>query len=649
MTARCDIHPIFNFLKSHMPKKIKKVKKPHTAIKTRKDPSILLLFLIVILILIVFSPVLKNDFISLDDDVFIYNNHMIQSLSHDHLRDIFSWGLFNPFYKPLVFLTWAVEYHLFGNNPFWFHFDNLLLHLLNALLLFYLLRRLMKEMKKEEPYHLWLAFFITLLWALHPLKVESVAWATERKDVLYSFFFFSSLLCYIKYLEKGKSLFIYTGALLFGLGLLCKSMILTLPFILFVTDYLLKRKVTLRLISEKIPYLIIFLVALIIYGFFGKFGHFEGHNTVGVIQSMAGEARKDYPFLNIDGFVSKSILISYRLLYWFRQILYPHKLSLIYPVPAFLTRSAYFFTVFLYPMVIMLLCIAAFFSVRYTRVVMAGFLFALLTIVTVLGMPGHETSMLNDRYTYLASLGIIAVFLTGIYALAVRFRRAKYGLFLVLVVVVVLSAGATYRQCGVWKNSYVLWSDVASKHPQMAYAHFYLGNIRFRAKQYNEAIRDYNLAIERDSSRAEFYRNRGSAKDNLGDLQGAFGDFSRAIEFYPSYAAAYFDRGGTRFKLKERDYRGAIADFTEAIRIEPSYVEAYYRRAIVRRITGEHAEAIEDLNHYIQFNPNNDRAYLYRGLSEWELQRRSEACRDWQRASQLGNTQARSLVNQRCK
>jgi tetratricopeptide (TPR) repeat protein len=632
-----------------MPKKIKKVKKPHTPIKTWKDPSILLLFLAVILILIVFSPVLKNDFISLDDDVFIYNNSMIQSLGQGHLKDIFSWRIFNPFYKPLVFLSWALEYRLSGNNPFWFHFDNLLLHLLNALLLFYLLRNLLNQLKKGDPYHPWLAFFITLLWALHPLKVESVAWATERKDVLYGFFFFSSLLCYIKYIEKDKTLFIWAGALLFGLGLLCKSMILTLPFILFVADYLLKRKATVRLISEKIPYFIVFLAALVIYGFFGKFGHFEGRNTLAIVQSMAGEAAKDYPFLEINGFVSKIILISYRLLYWLGQILYPHKLSLIYPVPVFLSHSAYSFTVFLYPVAVILLSLAALYSARFTRVVVAGFLFALLSLITVLGMPGHETSMLNDRYTYLASLGVIAVFVTGAYSLAMSFRRLKYGLLAVMAIIVLWGAAVTYRQCGVWKNSYVLWSDVASKYPRMAYAHFYLGNIKFRSKQYNEAIRDYNLAIEQDSSRAEFYRNRGSARDNLGDFQGAFNDFSRAIELYPSYAAAYYDRGGTRFKLKERDYRGAIADITEAIRIEPTYAEAYYRRGFMLRITGDHAKAIDDFDRYLQANPNNDRAYLYRGLSEWELQRHDEACRDWQRASQLGNAQARSLVKQRCK
>jgi len=624
-----------------------------TIIKKNRNLSKFLPYILLILVtFIAFSSILNNDFVSLDDTRFIINNEEIRSIDNEGLKVIFSAMDYSPFYKPLVFLSWAVEYHFFGINPRVNHVNNLLLHILNTLLIYIIILLILKKLfPKENKNHIY-AFFIALLWAVHPLRVESVSWATERKDVLYSFFFLTSLLCYLKYLEKKKYWLILIGVVLYFLGILSKSMIIILPLILFIPDYLFKRKFSYKIFLEKVPYFIVLIIGLYLYGIFQEFEYYTAGVSSGVIESsLEGEAIQDHLFFSKNAFVKKIIFISYRLVTWGGKIIYPHDLAILYPVPVFLSETALPARLFLYPAILLVIGGIALYSHKKTRIIISGLLFSALTVAPVLGMRGHESSLINDRYTYMSSLGLIFIFIMGIKRVIDKKPKFKPVIYGFLIILTVIYAVSTAKQNKVWGNNFALWNNVIDKYPDFSFGYFYRGNTLFRLGKDNlqHALKDYNKAIELEDDHAEFYRNRGSAKYNSGDIKGAIIDFSKAIEMIPDYAGAYMDRGGAKARLKVKDLEGALADVSRAIEIAPEYWDAYYRRGVIRRMTGDHAGAINDFDVYIHQNKNNHVAFLHRGLSKNVLGYTEEACQDWKRSQALGNNQAKVMFDRYCK
>jgi len=602
-----------------------------------------------VVVFITFSPVLENDFISLDDEIFIVNNEMIKSLDKDHIQDIFSRLIYSPFYKPLVYLSWALEFNFWGLNPGVFHFNNLLLHFINICLLFQILLLLFRKIRPKSKTNIIAAVVISLLWAIHPLRVESVAWAVERKDVLFSFLFFSSILCYSYYINRKKYFYIVIGAVLFGLGLLSKSMIIVLPGVLFIFDYLYKRKNIAKLIIEKIPYLLVFIIGLVLYGIIENFQDYSAGITLGVLEDPGlTEQKDDFIFFSNNALLSKIIFISFRLMSWFWRIFFPENLSVLYPVPEFLNQTGINAGLFIYPVMVLLLLAIMIFTYRKNRIITAGIAFFFITILPVLGMKGHETSLINDRYTYLASLGIILIIGVLLFDLIIKKPKLKIPVYMFFIIVTIVFAVSTNKQVKTWKNSYVLWNSVVEKYPDLSYGYFYRGNIKFRAERYQDALQDYNTAIGLEDHRAEFYRNRGSAKDFLKDFDGAIADFTRAIKVFPDYAAAYHDRAGARVKMSNRDVEGAIKDCDTALIIEKRYAAAYYRRGLLKSMRSDQKGAIEDFNLYIERVTTNGRAYLNRGIAEQKLELIEEACRDFGIAHQLGVTQAKGMIDRYC-
>jgi tetratricopeptide (TPR) repeat protein len=279
----------------------------------------------------------------------------------------------------------------------------------------------------------------------------------------------------------------------------------------------------------------------------------------------------------------------------------------------------------------------------------AGLAFSVLAIAPVLGMRGHESSLINDRYTYMASLGLIFVFVMGVKWLIDKKPKLKVLGWSVMVIIALAFLIKTTKQIKVWENSYTLWNNVIEEYPELSYGYFYRGNIMFRVGNYAMAVKDYNRAISLKPDHAEFYRNRGSAKDNMHNSEEAVKDFTKAIELFPEYASAYMDRGGARAKQKNRDLQGAIADVSKAIELQPEYWEAYYRRGVLLRMIKDHKNAIRDFDICEGKVVANDRVYLYRGLSKKELKMVDEACIDWQKSQAMGNSQAKTLVERYCK
>lgn len=339
--------------------------------------------------LIVFGQACRNDFVGYDDIYYVTDNpHVKSGLSLDSVIWAFT-TMYNANWHPLTWLSHMLVCQLFSLNPLWHHLTNVLFHTVNTLLLFGILKRMTGK--------IWPSAFAAAAFALHPLHVESVAWVSERKDVLSGFFWMLTVICYIRYTERqsiGKYLLVF---LVFGLGLMAKSMLVTLPFVLLLLDYWPlgrlqwehRLKSLWHLIIEKVP-----LLALS-----------AASSTITFIaQKSAGamELGKVYP-LNIR---ISNAAVSY--IAYIGKLIYPSRLAVLYPYPG---SSLPLWQ----PIVSLLVLIAVSAAVIYSarRYLVIGWFWYIGTLVPVIGLVQIGNQMMADRYTYLPSIGIFIMVAWG--------------------------------------------------------------------------------------------------------------------------------------------------------------------------------------------------------------------------------------------
>jgi|GEM_PF-517883 len=583
---------------------------PLTGLTGKKIPDLPVHYYVITLVIlgfIAFSPVLKNDFVNFDDNRLIFNNSLVTDTNHVSLAQIFHQFRFTPHHKPLVFASWRLEYQLFGYNPLVFHIDNLILHLLNTLLLFLIIRKVNKCFSIQSAYSNAVAFFIALLFAIHPLHVESVAWATERKDMLYSFFFFCSLLTYQMYLErKHKWIWLILSAVCYLLVIFSKSMGITLIAVLFLIDFAYRRKVTWRLLIEKTPFVIIFFIAFYNYGLLT---HFTSH-TIGLTAGLANTGYASYP-ANFDGLSPayvRILVINIRLVLWLGHILLPVKISPLYPQNQILASLG--FAIHLFPWTTIGLLILAFKFRKRMPWVLFGLLFFIITISPAVAIAERGNSVfISDRYTYMASTGIILVFVYLLYKIAERRQHHQY-LVTTAGVIAFVFIISTFFQCRIWKNSEMLWTkaiSIAGNEAAAAYngrGHYYYVNNRL-----NAALMDFKKAVELDPGftirkRPIYLLSMTDCYLNIGDTNQARDVLELAIKQFPAntdlllklgticyygkdyaHAIEYYDRcletTSERFKvynnlgvtyLAMKDYNQSIIAFEKALEYDTSAV-----------------------------------------------------------------------------
>lgn len=512
-------------------------------------PSIQILG-ILFLTTLAFSSTLKNDFVNWDDAVFLTNNPYIQTVSPKTLEQICLKPIQGRFY-PLTFLTFMIEYRFFKLQPFFYHLDNLILHLLNVFLVFTILRHL--GLKPA------VCGMTTLLFAIHPLQVESVAWVSSRKDVLFSFFYLSAIFCYLKSNSgsvRNRSFYILMYACFF-LALISKPMAVTFPIIILVIEYFRKTRLTWDDVAKILPMTILGL-------FFGFLTLTASHLVQGF------EGCRMFPFMD------RFYLSNYFIFMYLKKILVPYPLSCIYPIPA---KFHSFFPLGLYlPSLWVVPLVLAGILWRRSRIPV---LFSLVTLFPVLHLIVINTSLFFERFTYLPSLGIFLLISAGLTHLHERMRGVPKMRFIIPVlftVVILTLAALTVERCRIWKNSEILWTDVIRQFP-------------FTPKAY--------------INRADFY-----LRDGKKDL--AFKDLTRAIAVDPDYASPYYGLG--LFYQDSQDYSAAIDYYTKAIERDPTFVEAYNNRGNVYSSTGRPELAIQDYNRALEIDKNDIYAYLNRGI-----------------------------------
>ncbi|MDD5269732.1 MAG: tetratricopeptide repeat protein [Candidatus Omnitrophica bacterium] len=535
------------------------------------------LFTILLATFISFYPCLENGFTQWDDNHLVTENRLIRDISPRGIIRIFSTAN-NSNYNPLTLVSYAVEYRLAGlGDPFVFHATNLGLHLLNSILVFWLIYLISRSAA--------VSVITALLFGIHPMHVESVAWIAERKDVLYSFFFLSSLVAYLYYTEKSRKKGLYCLSLcLFLLSMLSKSMAVTMPAVLLLVDYLRRRKMDGKALLEKAPF---FAIAFII----GAAGYFAQRESGALSQAYFGPAKN-------------AMVAVYGLGFYLKKLFFPTGLSAFYPYPA--GAGAAIAGMFFASLPLLFAAAAAVIvSARYTRKAVFGALFFIVVISPVLKFIPLGRAIAADRYVYIAYIGLFYVIAEGLCFFCRRGAAPKFIISAAAAAAICFLSYLTWQRCFAWKDDISLWNDALKLYPSTE-AYFGRGVGHANAGRIDDAMRDYNKALEYDPYLSDIYVNRGVLYAAMGQAEKALEDYSTAIVLSPGSYKPYYNRGLIYAAIG--DYERSARDFSEAIKLKPDYAEAYSNRGASFGNMGRGKEAIIDFEKALKIDPGCEEA-----------------------------------------
>ena len=521
-----------------------------------------------------YLPLGRNGFVNFDDDSLILDNPVLRDLSADGVAAILERQVHTPHYKPLVNLSWAAELRLFGPNPRVFHRHNLLLHLLNTLLVLGLAVRLAGRGQGRHR-RLLAATAVAAIWALHPLKVESVAWAAERKDVLFAAFYLGAMLAYLRWVDGRRPPWLALSVVLFLGGVLAKSTAITLPLALLLIDLLRRRRPRPGLVLEKLPHLAVVALALYLWG----------------LLPGPGEAGASLALLAGHGPAARLAGAAHRHLAFAAHWLLPFDLAIIYPIPGFLARPAAA-RLAAYAVAHLALLAALGFTLRRSRRAAAAMLFFTVTLLPTLAAPISATNYLSDRYLYLPSLGLTALVVLAAGALCRRLPSLVPALAAGGAAVAVLLGLLTYRQVGVWRDGERLWDHALAVQPPNPIAYNNRGAALRLRGDHRAALADFNRALALRPDYAEALANRGDLLRRGGAAAEGLADLDEAVHLRPDDARIYRRRGLAHAALGSLPR--ALADYTRALELDPTDAESYHLRAQAHRLLGDLAAAQRD-------------------------------------------------------
>ena len=500
----------------------------------------------------VYWPVQHHNFITLDDELYITANAQVQQgLS----REGFKWALTTDhagFWIPLTWISHMLDCQLYGMNAGGHHMTNVILHILNTLLLLFVFRRMSGAF--------WPSSIIAVLYAIHPIHVESVAWASERKDVLFALFWMLSMWFYIRYTENPSFRRYLPVILCFFLGLLSKPMIVTLPFVLLLIDiWPLNRMQVKRqddgveqgqsrtmrdLILEKVPLFILSASVSVITFFLQKFG--------GAVTSLSSLSISDRIF---------NVFVSYGK--YLTKMIWPYPLAILYPRQVVLP---------FWQVAISFLLLTGFSLVliRYRKnhpYFLIGWLWFLGTMVPVIGIAQSGPQTMADRFAYIPFIGLYMMVAWGLMALLQRWPHKKTVSVLVGAAVLATLMLVARTQVGYWRNDHTL----------------------------------YNHALRTTTNNFVVHRNLGLVLAHQGRFNQALYHWRQALAIDPNYAQTYHDIG-TVFMLK-KDYDVSLKYLYQALKRRPNYARSHNIVGLVLMSQGKADEAVVHFRRALQIDP----------------------------------------------
>jgi tetratricopeptide (TPR) repeat protein len=564
---------------------------------------------LVAVVVLAFLPVLSNGFVNWDDDLNLTDNPNYRGFSWQHLAWMAT-TVHGGHYQPLTWVSFALDHALWGLAPAGYHLTNLLLHAASAVLCWRLIVVLLRRALAPAPSRLLVlelgAAAGALFFAVHPLRVESVAWASERRDVLSGVFYLATLVAYVRMAETrdaNRARRWYVASLvLFTLSLAAKAWGMTLPLVLVLLDvYPLRR----RALAEKIPYAALALGAA-------------------VLAFIAQRAQPAMHTLAQHGPLERVAQAAYGLAFYVWKTILPSGLHPAYLLEGHLDPTAPRYLV-------AFLAVAAITTVVLMRgrpwAAVAWATYAVI-VSPVLGFVQTGPQIAADRYTYLACLPFAAVAGAAVYRASDR--RAVWA---IAAMALALLGVLTFRQSGIWRDSRTLWEHTLALDPANWIAYTNRGVARHAAGDLDGALADYGTALRYNPGYPEALNDRGIVRYLRGDVAGALADYDAAIRVRPDYADAYANRGLAR--QIGGDAAGAVADFDAAIRLRPAYAKAYYSRANLRLGGGDIDGALADYTAAIQADPRYAEAYNNRATARRARGDLAGALADYERALAL--------------
>lgn len=542
-------------------------RKNAAAVKPRraKNPRWPLPFILLITFL-AFIPVLRADFVNLDDGEYVTNNPLLQNLSG--LKSLLTTPVQGNHHS-LTMLSLAINFMISGLEAWSYHLLNLVLHLVNCFLVF----RLAMLLSNKNTV---IAFATAVLFGIHPMHVESVAWVSERKDVLYGLFFLAGLISYTKYVDIGSKIQNRLTILFLALSLLSKPAAVIFPVTLFCIDLLRNRTLTFKLLREKIP---LFALALIM-----GIATILGQRAVGATGEVAFGALNRI-FFGLYGF----------MMYVFKMIV-PLNLAVFYGFPP--VNESLPVEYYLAPLFFVAVGGLVFYSWENNRVIAFGVLFYLVNLLLVLQFLPVGGAVIADRYTYIPYIGLFYI----IGWLIDRYTRGNTlkANFIILTVALPLFV-MTSMQASVWINSTSLWDHAIKTQPSnKSYANRAM--LFRKERNYARALEYYDKAIKLNTIDYESYANRGNVYFDLNKPDLAINDYRKALSLKSDYYPA-LDNMGAQSAMRG-DYNSALEYSSRALSIKPDYKPAYSNRALTYMKLNRYEEAIIDWKKFLEYEPN---------------------------------------------
>jgi tetratricopeptide (TPR) repeat protein len=584
-------------------------------------------YLIIIFLIVAsftaFGRIVANDFINFDDTVYLTENHHIKSgININTIKWAFG-AVVSSNWHPITLLSHALDWSLFGANAGGHHFVSLLLHIGAVLFLFLFLHKTTQS--------LWPSAIVAALFALHPLRVESVAWAAERKDVLSMFFGMAALYAYAFYAEDKKTSKYFFCLFLFVLSLMSKPMLVTLPFLLLLLDYWplerwqrvlnplpndkiqvavshpqkkkskkskevvigekkisvpvkSSRQIASSLLWEKIPFIILTIISSMVT--------IWAQNNGGAIASL------DKLFFS-DRIINA--IVSY--VAYLDKIFWPVDLTVFYPYNS-LPPS---WQVFGATLILIGISVAVIFAIKKAPFLFVSWFWYVGTLVPVIGLVQVGRQAMADRYTYLPSIGIAIMLTWGLLYLISKKRLHKIILFPAAVLVLFVFTILTWQQCDYWKNSRSIFSHALSITKNNYLAHNNLGVALAEDGKNDQAIVHYLAALEINPFYDSSHGNLGVALAAEGKNKEAVAQYLAAIKINPLNDYAHCNLGVALAAQGKNEE--AIAQYLAAIKINPANADAHYNLA---NLLMKQEKMNEAANHYrqaIKINPEHEGAH----------------------------------------
>ena len=540
--------------------------------------TFVLCLLLMVGTLAVYNPVNRNAFVNFDDDHYItHNPHVIAGINWDTIKWAFD-GYHEANWHPLTWLSHALDCELFGLNPVGHHYVNVFLHAIDAILLFLLLQ--------SATGFTWRSLVVSALFALHPVNVESVAWASERKNMLSMMFLLLTMQAYGWYAKKPAAGRYVAVAILFVCGLMSKPQVITLPFLLLLWDYWPLRRFgsgsAAKLVREKIPLFALSLVSAVVT--------MQAQKAGGAIHSAI-----IYPFhLRLENAV-----VSYSR--YVGKAFWPTKLSPLYPHPLDLLHAWQVIA----SAIFLVVATTVVFRQRRHGYLATGWLWFLGSLVPMIGLIQVGEQAMADRYAYLPFIGLFLMFVWGGAEWA-ESRHISADRLAGPAIVMLLAFGAlTYRQIGHWHDSETLWSYALRVTDVPSYkAHFNLAITYDEQGRYEEAVQQFSQSVDPHSDDPQIHMGLGIYDQRHGFVREAVDQYQTALGMTPDpkIKADGYSNLGSAYR-QAHDDGDAKQSFAAALRIDPNKTIALIGMGLLAEKNGDFAQAIGDFSRAMAIEP----------------------------------------------